>query len=189
RFKQANANSGLILALAVPASLAAVLCGWLLSLAGGYPDNLLQWHKWTGIATAAACLFAGLLYSLDLKKPYRWCLFCRVVGFFVASPFGAPLTQGSVSLVRYAPAPFRPWLGGPPAAPQPMTKPEDPAQLQVFAGVIQPIFKENCVTCHGADKSKAKLRLDSFQAALKGGDSGPAIVRGKSSESALLKRV
>ena len=55
RFKQANANAGLILALAVPASLVSVLCGWLLSLGGGYPDSLLQWHKWTGIATAAAC--------------------------------------------------------------------------------------------------------------------------------------
>jgi uncharacterized membrane protein len=189
RFKQANANAGLILALAVPASLAAVLCGWLLSLAGGYQDNLLQWHKWTGIATAAACLFAALLYSLDLKKPYRWCLCCSVIALFVASHFGGSLTHGSDYLVRYAPPPFRAWFGGQAPAPPPATKPEDPSQLQAFAGVVQPILKENCVACHGPDKSKGKLRLDSFQAALKGGDSGPVIVRGKSSGSALLKRV
>jgi mono/diheme cytochrome c family protein/uncharacterized membrane protein len=189
RFKEANANVGLILALAVPTSLAAVLCGWLLSLGGGYQDNLLRWHKWTGIATAAACLFAGLLYSLDLKKLYRCCLFSSVVALVIASHFGGSLTHGSDYLVRYAPLPLRTWLGGQPPVTAPAAKPADPNQLAVFAGVIQPIFKENCVACHGPDKSKGKLRLDSFQAAMKGGDSGPAIVRGKSSESALSKRV
>jgi mono/diheme cytochrome c family protein len=190
RFKQANSNAGLILALAVPASLTSVICGWLLSLGGGYQENLLQWHKWTGIGTAAACLVAGLLYSLDLKKPYRWCLFSTIVALCVASHFGGSLTHGSDYLVRYAPAPFRSWFGGQPAAPAPpATAPQDFSQLQAFAGVVQPILKENCVACHGPDKSKGKLRLDSFQAALKGGDSGPVIVSGKSAESALLKRV
>lgn len=189
RFRQANVNAGLILALAVPASLIAVLCGWLLALGGGYPDNLLQWHKWTGIATAAACLFTGLLYSLDLKKPYRWCLFSCVVALCVASHFGGSLTHGSDYLVRYAPPPFRAWFGGRPPAPPAQPKPQDPTQLQAFAGVIQPILKENCLTCHGPDKSKGKLRLDSFPGAIKGGDSGPAIVAGKSSQSALIKRV
>ncbi len=59
----------------------------------------------------------------------------------------------------------------------------------VFADVIEPIFKENCVTCHGPDKSKGKLRLDSFAAALKGGDGGPEIVPGKSGKSELMRRV
>ena len=189
RFKQANASAGLILALAVPASLVAVVCGWLLSRGGGYEDSLLQWHKWTGIATAAVCLLAGLLYSLDLKKPYRWCLYSSVAVLLIASHFGGSLTHGSDYLVRYAPPPFRSWFSKPPPVPPPATKPEDPAQLQAFAGVIQPILKENCVACHGPDKSKGKLRLDTLPVVLKGGDSGPAIVPGKASESALLKRV
>ncbi|MDE3147836.1 MAG: hypothetical protein KGL37_00070, partial [Acidobacteriota bacterium] len=41
RFKHANANSGIILALAIPATLVTVLCGWLLSLGGGYQQHLL----------------------------------------------------------------------------------------------------------------------------------------------------
>ena len=59
----------------------------------------------------------------------------------------------------------------------------------VFANVIGPIFKANCVTCHGPDKSKGKLRLDSFAAALKGGDGGPEIVPGKPERSELMRRV
>ena len=53
RLKKANASAGAILALAVPASIVTAVCGWLLSLGGGYDDRLLQWHKWTGIAVAA----------------------------------------------------------------------------------------------------------------------------------------
>ena len=71
RFSQANTNAGVILALTVPAAWFTVLLGWLLSWGGGYDAKLLQWHKWTSIATASACALAGLLYSLDLKKPYQ----------------------------------------------------------------------------------------------------------------------
>src|SRR5438874_2154166 len=44
-----------------------------------------------------------------------------------------------------------------------------------FARDVQPIFKANCVTCHGPDKQRGGLRLDT-KAALQGGDSGVVIV-------------
>src|SRR5712671_2246385 len=68
RFKNANSSVGFILAVAVPVALFTVVCGWLLSLGGGYNSGLLQWHKWMGIGTVAACALAGLLYSLELRK-------------------------------------------------------------------------------------------------------------------------
>jgi len=191
RFKHANANSGLILALVVPASMVAVLCGWLLSLGGGYQDRLLQLHKWTGIGTAAACALAGLLYSLDLKKAYRFCLFASVGVLMVASHFGGSLTHGSDYLTKYAPGPLRRWLGGAPAtAPTiAVAKTRDVANLQAFNDVIQPLLQKDCVSCHGPEKSKGKLRLDSLAGVLKGGDSGPAILASKTADSPLLKRV
>lgn len=190
RFKQANANAGLILALAIPASIFTVICGWLLSQAGGYQEQLLQWHKWTGIATAGICAVAGLLHALDLKKLYRGCLFTSVAVLTVASHFGGSLTHGSDYLARYAPAPFRTWLGG--SAPAPVvaeSKVQDPNQLQAFPALVQPVLKQNCIACHGPDKSKAGLRMDTLEAMLKGGESGPAVVPGKSVESLVLKRM
>jgi len=189
RFKHANANAGVILALAVPAAAFSVLFGWLLSLGGGYQERLLQWHKWTAIGTACVCALAALLYWLDLKRPYRWCLFCSFVALLLASHFGGSLTHGSDYLVRYAPGPLRNWLGGgTPVAPAP-PKPKDIAQLKVFAEVIQPALQKNCVSCHGPEKIKGKLRLDSLEALLKGGGSGPAIVPGKAAESELVRRL
>jgi hypothetical protein len=58
-----------------------------------------------------------------------------------------------------------------------------------FANQIKPIFEKSCVKCHGAEKQKGKLRLDSLEAALKGGADGKVIIPGKSAESILVHNV
>lgn len=58
-----------------------------------------------------------------------------------------------------------------------------------YATDIKPIFEENCFKCHGAEKQKAKLRLDSLEAALKGGEDGKVIKPGDSAKSDLVLSV
>jgi len=58
-----------------------------------------------------------------------------------------------------------------------------------FAKDIQPVLQQNCFKCHGAEKQKGKLRLDSREAALKGGKGGPAFVASDSAKSELLRRI
>ena len=59
-----------------------------------------------------------------------------------------------------------------------------------FARDIEPILIKRCSECHGPDKQKAKLRLDSRAAAVQAGKSGhPAISPGRPEESELIKRV
>src|SRR5262245_17351858 len=51
-----------------------------------------------------------------------------------------------------------------------------------FQREVRPILADHCSHCHGADDKtrKGKLRLDTREAALKGGSSGgPAVVPGK----------
>ena len=94
RRPRANASTGAILALAVPVSIASAVCGWLLSLGGGYEPSLLQWHKWTGIAVAALCAGLGVLYWLDWKKAYRVGLLGTFGVLLWASHYGGSLTHG-----------------------------------------------------------------------------------------------
>ncbi|MBS0263196.1 MAG: PSD1 domain-containing protein [Planctomycetes bacterium] len=54
---------------------------------------------------------------------------------------------------------------------------------------IKPILSRRCYSCHGALKQKSDLRLDTAALALKGGQSGPAIVAGQSAESLLIEAV
>ncbi|HEV8605108.1 MAG TPA: PSD1 and planctomycete cytochrome C domain-containing protein [Tepidisphaeraceae bacterium] len=58
-----------------------------------------------------------------------------------------------------------------------------------FQRDVQPILKSTCYQCHGPDKQKGKLRLDSKSLALHGGKSGKAIVPGHSADSALIQRL
>ncbi len=52
---------------------------------------------------------------------------------------------------------------------------------------VKPVLTEHCVSCHGADRPKGGLRLDTAVAALRGGGRGPAFVPGKPSESLALR--
>src|SRR6266496_1686615 len=64
-------------------------------------------------------------------------------------------------------------------------------QIDFFESKVRPIFAEHCYTCHSekAEKLKGGLRLDSSDAILKGGDTGPAIVPGDLEGSLLIKAV
>jgi hypothetical protein len=63
-----------------------------------------------------------------------------------------------------------------------------PAQVD-FTRDVQPVLKRNCYACHGPGMQQSGLRLDDGAAALKGGNSGKAILPGKSGESPLVHRV
>jgi Protein of unknown function (DUF1553)/Protein of unknown function (DUF1549)/Planctomycete cytochrome C len=55
---------------------------------------------------------------------------------------------------------------------------------------VRPILANNCLKCHGPDKQKGGLRLDTRAALVTGGNSGPAIAPGpKAAESRLLRAV
>ena len=55
-----------------------------------------------------------------------------------------------------------------------------------YAKDIRPIFEASCFRCHGEEKQKGDLRLDSLQAVLKGGEDGKVIVPGASKKSLLV---
>lgn len=58
-----------------------------------------------------------------------------------------------------------------------------------YATDIKPIFDKACVRCHGAEKPKGRLRLDSLAGALKGGEGGKAVLPGDSARSLLVHNV
>ncbi len=64
-----------------------------------------------------------------------------------------------------------------------------PEQVEFFEKRIRPVLAETCHECHGSEKQKGGLRLDSRPGWQKGGDSGAVIVPGKPAESLLLKAI
>ena len=64
-------------------------------------------------------------------------------------------------------------------------------QTEFFENEIRPILATHCYQCHSAQAPMVfkGLRLDSRDGLLKGGESGPAVVPGKPSESRLIQRI
>src|SRR3954468_675107 len=80
--------------------------------------------------------------------------------------------------------------GGLLAAPAPAADPKPSAEaVEFFEKSVRPVLAEHCQSCHGADKQKGGLRLDSRQAMISGGDTGPAIVPGDPDKSRLVGAV
>jgi mono/diheme cytochrome c family protein len=58
-----------------------------------------------------------------------------------------------------------------------------------FSTDIKPIFEKSCFKCHGPEKQKGKLRVDSLEAVLKGGENGPSVVAKDLAKSPLIASV
>lgn len=60
---------------------------------------------------------------------------------------------------------------------------------QLYGDLVSQVLAAKCASCHGEDKQKGKLRVDSFGAILEGGNEGPSVVAGKPDDSPILQRV
>lgn len=96
--------------------------------------------------------------------------------------------DGFLTEAEYTRAPRR---DAPPAAPVNAAPAREPTtdELAFFESKIRPVLVTKCFDCHSASakKLKAGLRVDSRDALLSGGTSGPALVPGKPDESLLVR--
>lgn len=162
-WKELATANRVILLLTIPASIASVLCGWLLAADGSYEGQALFWHRWLGTAVGGAVILLWIIRQRGWMTAYRRGLFATLILLTIASHFGGSLTHGSD---------FLSWPKSRTAKVEPASEAQLLAQ-PVYATVIQPIFDKYCVSCHGAEKAKGGLRMDTVEHLRKGGDSGP----------------
>jgi len=69
------------------------------------------------------------------------------------------------------------------------TRAGETEQDRFYLEKIAPVLEASCFGCHASTSAKVKggLRLDSREALLKGGDTGPVVVVGKAGESLLIQ--
>ena len=80
--------------------------------------------------------------------------------------------------------------GGLTIAPKSSTQPQAVQAKVDFARDVQPIFKQNCVGCHGPTVHQAGFRLDQRSAAMRGGTTTAGVIRpGESAASILFIKV
>jgi uncharacterized membrane protein/mono/diheme cytochrome c family protein len=172
-------SSRVVLVLTFPITIASIVTGWLLANDGDYDGSNVFWHRWLGTALGVATgLLLGLHWS-GLYRLYRWGLIGTLALLATASHLGGSLTHGSD---------FLSW----PAATLSRKKPTfagDISAQPVYTAAIEPIFDKYCVSCHGPEKSKGGLRMDTIEHLTQGGDSGSPIAPASAAESLLSKRL
>src|SRR4051794_9512746 len=54
---------------------------------------------------------------------------------------------------------------------------------------VHAVFAKHCLACHDAKEAEGEFVMESFDALMKGGDKGPAVVPGKADESLLVQLI
>lgn len=68
------------------------------------------------------------------------------------------------------------------------SNPPSPPQ-DAFEKKIKPIFERSCAACHGAEKQKGHVRLDTFEAVVQSQKRKPILVAGESAKSLIHQRI
>jgi uncharacterized membrane protein len=185
----ANAKR-IVLVLGAISAIVAATMGLTLSASGAYSGDTVSSHKFFGLAVAVlASASVGFKFAARSKPGlhalYGTTLTGAVVAIFVAGHYGGMLTHGAGFLPGAAPEPLASWMGEDRLAVLKARFSNDS-----FAADVEPILEEHCFQCHGPDKQKGKLRLDSKDAVLAGGKSGrPAVEPGDPMASDMIRRL
>jgi uncharacterized membrane protein len=183
REKFASLTSAVELSWLLGGIAAAFSCvtGYMLSLSGEYEGDTLSRHQWLGISVAVVSFLAYYLKKKDKIKFYTATVFAAALGVMITGHLGGTLTHGSDYLFNFKDKKVEK------ATPSVSTQNFETALA--YQDVIQPILKEKCYACHNESKQKGKLRMDSPEFLLKGGENGAIFKGGKPNESEMIKRI
>jgi mono/diheme cytochrome c family protein/uncharacterized membrane protein len=160
----------------------SAVSGYLLSTTEDYDASLISTHQWFGIAVAVISIGAYIL-NKQQNKYTKWVIFLMAILIVITGHLGGSITHGSDYLTKV-------FSSDENISSNTKRKPISNVQEAVaYTEVIQPIFNSKCISCHGVNKQKGKLRLDLPDLIMKGGKDGVIIMAGKADESELIKRI
>ncbi|WP_212005461.1 c-type cytochrome domain-containing protein [Chitinophaga sp. HK235] len=179
----------LLLAAALSA-IASCVAGYLLSLDGGYDDQLLSTHQWLGIGVAVI----SVLLLLVNTRQGRWSkaelpLFIVLILLVsAAGHYGGSLTHGDDYLLQAMPPALQSFTGSKKPADNVATY-TNIGDARVYEDLVMPVLSSRCYGCHNAQKLKGGLRLESLALIRQGGEHGPVLKDSMPEESELFKRL
>ncbi len=71
----------------------------------------------------------------------------------------------------------------------PLAYAQDQGTAEFFEERVRPVLEAHCVSCHGPEKAKVGLRLDSPDGVRKGSSGGPVVVPGEPESSLLIEAI
>ena len=177
-----------VLVAGILSSLLAAFFGWMLSLSGGYEENLLDWHRYTAIAVCIVSI-ALLAYKKYKKEEYRTPIYhagfhLMMLALLLAGHFGGEMTHGEGYLFTAATDTETVVVEK-----QKMEKLTAASTVSVYDGIVEPVLAQKCMQCHNEKKKKGDFQLHTLEALMKGGKNGKVIVAGDLDHSEFIRRI
>jgi len=177
-----------VLVAGILSTLLAAFFGWMLSLSGGYEENLLDWHRYTAIAVCIVSI-ALLAYKKYKKEEYRTPIYhagfhLMMLALLLAGHFGGEMTHGEGYLFTAATDTETVVVEK-----QKMEKLTAASTVSVYDGIVEPVLAQKCMQCHNEKKKKGDFQLHTLEALMKGGKNGKVIVAGDLDHSEFIRRI
>ena len=168
-----DAACKILLWFSVISIIPTITLGFLLGSSGSYDDELLNTHKWLGWFTALICIWLVVIRqkksasnSDKVTNFYKAFLFTNVTMLTLAGHYGGYLTHGEDYLTKYMPVAMKSMLNIENEDQYMVinTKVVDSTSAEAiyYKSRIQPIIKTHCYECHGEEKQKGDMRLDTL---------------------------
>lgn len=156
--------------------------GYLLSQSGDYDPGTVGLHQWLGICVSVVALLVYGMYRAHAKEALLNVVSVVLIALItLTGHYGGTLTHGSGYLSMALKEDGKGKAAVPPVP--------DVQRAAVYMHMVQPLLQSRCYSCHGPDKQKGKLRLDTRDLIFKGGEDGKVLVPGSAEESELIKRL
>lgn len=189
KYRSLAAASPYLWGAAAVSALVTVLLGYMHFAEGGFEGPSGTQHRLFGTVLAALTTLVALLRVSKFASSYEPLFFpASIVLLLLAAitgHFGGNLTHGSSYLAEYAPQPLRAIAGLPPRRP----KVTNLAEADPFLDVVGPMLVQRCSSCHNRDKRQGGLDLSSYEAVMRGGETGGTVVAGRPTQSELYYRI
>src|SRR5262249_942522 len=188
RFGHLRLAVNFVLSLATLGASTAAMLGWCLGRSGGYSGSLITQHMWGGTLLSIICWLCWLLRTQQRERAVTYAITLTLgMGLVAWTGYrGGQLSLGRNHLTEHMPSGLRHLLGVEVSGTA-LARSADPNTF--YGARIQPIFTAHCTSCHGSDKHKGNLRLDSYPGLMRGGKDGPVVQAGSIQRSDLMRRI
>lgn len=170
------------------AGIFAAITGWLLSYSDDYAIEALEDHKLLGIATLVVMLCAIIYHIKASETKGKIKLTVSTVAIILTGltgHFGGNLTHGPTYLFEYVTDPSDSYE----AVNLKRLHTIPPDSVQIYADILSPVIKNNCVACHNSENYRGGLILESYNDLFKEADYAIPIVAGNPYSSEIFTRI
>jgi uncharacterized membrane protein len=178
-------TAGFVLRAALAVAIPTLALGYMLAYGAGDTGATVSRHAWGAITLSVGlmlCVLTRPAWAARRRRPiYPALLTATLLALIWTSHQGGSISHGSDYLTHYMPAGLRPVFG--------LKSSENVNPASFYAQHIRHVLDARCVSCHNSSNAQARLRLDTYDALMRGGQDGAAVSPGKPELSLLLVRV